>query len=71
MKIIELPSGRSIVLTDVSDMPPCRQCGAKPVVKGSSQSQRLECPVCGLRTKQRTCGPDWETWMAVMGGDAS
>lgn len=53
-----------------SDMPPCRNCGVQPVIKGKThQSQRLECPECGMRTRQSTSGPDWETWMAVMGDD--
>lgn len=54
-----------------SDMPPCRKCGVQPVVKGNHQSQRLECPTCGIRTKQSTSGPDCKTWMAVMGNGDS
>lgn len=56
---------------ELSDMPPCRKCGEKPVIKGNQQSQRLECPECGMRTRQSTSGPDWNTWAEVMGGDAS
>lgn len=55
---------------ELSDMPPCRKCGVPPVVKGNCQSQRLECPECGIRTMQSTSGPDYRTWMDVMGGDA-
>lgn len=58
------------VYYESSDMPPCRKCGVQPVVKGGRESQRLECPECGIRTRQSTSGPDYETWMAVMGGDA-
>lgn len=53
-----------------ADMPACRRCGVQPVVKGNCQSQRLECPECGIRTRQSTGGPDYRTWMDVMGGDA-
>lgn len=70
MKRIELCDGSALVIHDPSDMPPCRKCGARPVVKGGHQSQRLECPECGMRTRQSTSGPDYGTWMAVMGGDA-
>lgn len=59
------------VIYEPSDMPPCRKCGVQPVVKGNRQSQRLECPACGIRTRQSTSGPDYRTWMDVMGGDAS
>ena len=45
-------------------MPRVRQ----PVVKGNHSSQRLECPSCGMRTRQSTSGPDWDAWEAVMGG---
>ena len=54
-----------------ADMPPCRKCGVQPVIKGNHQSQRLECPKCGIRTRQSTCGPDYRAWMDVMGSDAS
>lgn len=53
-----------------SDMPPCRKCGVQPVIKGNWQSQRLECPECGIRTRQSASGPDYRTWMDAMGGDA-
>ena len=58
------------VYYEPSDMPPCRKCGVRPVVKGGHESQRLECPKCGIRTRQSTSGPDYETWMAIMGGEA-
>ena len=56
------------VQRELSDMPPCRACGVQPVVKGNHSSKRLECPSCGMRTRQSTSGPDWDAWEAVMGG---
>lgn len=67
----QLKNGKGEVIAtyyEVSDMPPCRMCGVQPVIKGNLQAQRLECPKCGIRTRQSTSGPGYKTWMAVMGG---
>ena len=69
MKEIKGANGEVLAtIYDPIDMPPCRKCGVQPVEKGNHQSQRLECPVCGIRTRQRASGPDYQTWMDVMGG---
>ena len=54
---------------EVSDMPLCRACGARPVIKGKpQQSTRLECPICGIRTGMSTSDQaKFETWKKVMG----
>ncbi len=54
---------------DLEDMAPCRVCGVAPVLKESQyQAKRLECPECGIRTRQSTSGNCYAEWNAVMGG---
>lgn len=54
---------------DLEDMAPCRVCGVAPVLKeNQGQATRLECPKCGIRTRQSTSGSCYSEWNAVMGG---
>lgn len=54
---------------ELEDMAPCRVCGVAPVLKESQgQATRLECPECGIRTRQSTSGSCYGEWNAVMGG---
>ena len=68
----ELKMGGETVATyyEPEDVPPCRACGVKPVLKGKPyQSTRLECPVCGIRTGMSTSdNVNYGKWIAVRGG---
>lgn len=58
------------VYLDIEDMPVCRACGCAPVEKwtGGSQSLRLQCPKCGIRTGGSTCEQAaYGVWADAMG----
>lgn len=68
MRFTEI-GGETIGYFDLEDMAPCRVCGVTPLLKESQgQATRLECPNCGIRTRQSTLGSCYGEWNAVMGG---
>lgn len=68
MHFVEI-GGKTYGYFDLEDMAPCRVCGVAPVLKeNQSQATRLECPKCGIRTRQSTSGSCYGEWNAVMGG---
>lgn len=69
MKFSKFSDDLTIGYWELADMAPCRACGCAPVLKeNSAQALRLECPQCGVRTRQTTGGGCWAEWNAVMGG---
>lgn len=55
---------------DEDDLAPCRACGVKPELKGTSSdgSRYLRCPSCGIKTGSSTSGLEGvlPIWNAAM-----
>lgn len=63
-------SNMTIDYYDEDDLAPCRACGVKPDMKGTSSdgARYLRCPKCGIKTGTSTGGLEGllPVWNAVM-----